>query len=78
MTNNGQKTELTEKYQIDQACIEEIKPKYLQTSNAVCMQEPFKSLLGRFGDTQFCDKILRGEATFLPGTQHTSKIFSNN
>ena len=33
-----------------------------QTEGTVCTREPMKSLLGRYGDTEFCSQVLQGMA----------------
>ena len=68
VNNQHGKTELTVKYLIDQACLKENMKKYLQTQGTICTNEPLRSLLGKFGETEFCDQILKGRAEFPAGT----------
>ena len=65
---NGTTTELTSKYLIDQACLEENMQKYTQTKGTICTQEPLRSLLGRYGETELCNNILEGNPTLPEGT----------
>ena len=74
---NGQKTELTVKYLIDQACLEENLAKYTQAEGTICTREPIKSLLGRYGDTDFCERVLNGDAPIPEGTpQYVEELFT--
>jgi hypothetical protein len=59
--DNGVFEELTTKRSIEQACMDENKKKFLQTNSTPCMQPPLRQLLGKFGDTLFCQSILRGQ-----------------
>ena len=58
----GNVHEISDKNQIELECIKENDCKYTQTSNTVCMKEPLRSLLGKTGNTSFCDTILDGTA----------------
>ena len=73
---NGKVIEINEKASLEQACINENEVKYNQTSNTICMREPLRTLLGKTGDTPFCEAILEGTATMPAGTpQYTKELF---
>ena len=75
-TSYGTTIELTDRKSIESACINENYSKYTHTESTICMNEPLKSLLGRTGDTPFCQRILDGTATFPTGTpQYTREFF---
>ena len=61
--NNGERTTVTQKEQLEKVCMHSIKEKYIQTSNTPCMIEPLKRMLG-LGDTETSKMILEG--TFNP------------
>jgi hypothetical protein len=61
--NNMETIEITTKTGIERACMDENRAKFHQTRNTPCMREPLFSLLGRFGDTNACRDILRGDFT---------------
>ena len=79
--------ELTSKSSIERACLEENFKKYTQTSQTTCMQEPFRSLLGSTGHSEFGQSILKGSADVPSDTpiyaqeflQHlTAQLRTNN
>ena len=75
-TEEGITKELTSQNKIELACVQENYDKYTQTESTVCMKEPLKSLLGKTGNTQFCNEILAGTANFPADTpQHTVEFF---
>jgi hypothetical protein len=56
--------------------MDENKAKFLQTQHTPCMQEPLRSLLGRYGDTDFAETILSGQVNLPPNTpQYTIEFF---
>jgi hypothetical protein len=57
---HGRTLELTDKFQIDEACLSENRKKYTQTEGTISSTEPIKSLLGKYGETQFCENVLDG------------------
>jgi hypothetical protein len=72
---NGQLVSITTKEGIERECMKENDEKFRQTKTTPCMQEPLKSLLGRFGTTPFCDEILEGTATMpLQCNQYTREL----
>ncbi len=72
----GDTIELTTKQDIEQACMNENKEKFLQTQHTPCMREPLRSLLGRYGDTEFAKTILSGQVNLPPNTpQYTTEFF---
>ena len=73
ITKDDQLVELTTKDAIYNACIEENRDKYSQTSSTPCMTEPLKTLLGRFADTPFSLSVLNGTATFPQATPKYTK-----
>jgi hypothetical protein len=58
---NGEIVEITTKAGIERACMNESCNKFQQTRNTPCMQEPLRSALGRFSNSDACRDILRGE-----------------
>ena len=59
-TESDNKVGSTVKYLIDRAYLEENQSKYTQTQRKICTIEPLQSLLGKFGENQFCKEILAG------------------
>ena len=59
----------------NKVCLKENLKKYTQTQGTICTCEPLLSLLGRFGETAFCDEILNGSAVFPPRTPNFVKDF---
>ena len=74
---DGTNKELTSRPEIESACLTENYSKYTQTENTICMQDPLKTLLRPTGNTQFCDDILNGTATFPTGTPPYTVEFFN-
>ncbi len=73
---NGNIEEITTKEGIEQACMDGNKGKFLETSTTPCMQEPLRSLLGKFRDTEFSQSILSGQCIPPPNTpQYTRELF---
>lgn len=66
-TEDGEQ-ELTSKEEIEQACMNENDAKYHQTEDTPCMKEPLRSLLGRVGETEFAEDILKGDFAAPEGT----------
>jgi hypothetical protein len=57
--------------------MEENKQKFMQTRYTPCMREPFCSLLGKFGETEFAQSILSGQCNPPPTTpQYTKELFT--
>jgi hypothetical protein len=76
LTPQGDTIELTTKQDIEQACMDENKAKFLQTQHTPCMREPLRSLLERYGDTDFANTILSGQFNPPPNTpQYTVEFF---
>ena len=55
---------MTEKSEVEQACIDEHLRKFSQTNNTPPMQPPLSTLLGDLANTEFCENILNGTAEF--------------
>ena len=73
---DGSMKDLTSRSAIESACLQENYNKYSQTKDTICMKEPLRSLLGRTGNTSFCESILKRTATFPPNTPaYTQEFF---
>ena len=73
---DGSMKELTSQHDIEAACVQENYNKYTQTESTEYMQEPLKTMLGKTGNTSFCQRILEGAAEFPPNTpQYTVEFF---
>lgn len=76
--DNGEIEEVTTKRGIERACMTENAHKFQQTNSTPCMRAPLRQLLGRYGDTEFCHSILRGQCTPPPNTpQYTRELFEH-
>lgn len=72
---DGSTIELTDRLDIEHACIVENMKKYSQTENTICMQEPLRTLLGKTGTSTLCSNILDGTAQFPTNTPRYTKEF---
>ena len=65
---DGTVTEYTSKEEVEQACMRENERKYTQTENTPCLRDPLLQEIGLTGDSDACDRILRGTYIPPPGT----------
>ena len=63
---DGETVELLSKSEIEQACLQENERKYRQTESTPCMLNPLRTLLGSFGNTEYCSSILDGSFEPIP------------
>ena len=76
LQSDGMIAEINDKEQMEIECVKENDKKYSQTNNTICMQEPLRSLLGRTGNTAFCNSILDGSVDLPPNTPiYTRELF---
>ena len=74
---DGTIMELVERQQLELACVQENHKKYDQTKETICMQEPFRSLLGTTGNTEFCNAVLSGTHVLPQHTPpYTAELFT--
>ena len=67
VSDEGEQVEVLHKSGIEKACLAENKQKYRQTEPTPGMINPLRSLLGSYGDTDFCSAVLDG--SFEPTPQ---------
>ena len=76
VNENGEVEEIITKHGIERVCLDENEAKYRQTQQTPCMTNPLRRVLGLFGDTEFCDKVLDGTFQVIPQmSNYTIELF---